>query len=84
MVDLKSDENTFRIHPEDEPKYDLTQFKEYNESMESYIGLMNTFLIEKIGVSLVDIKDLRPLVIEYIENNQTDNQAVIKNMKNKC
>lgn len=47
MVDLKSDENTFRIHPEDEPKYDLTQFKEYNESMESYIGLMNTFLNRK-------------------------------------
>jgi len=45
MVDLKSDNDTFKIHPEDEAKYgDLTQFKEYNESMESYIGLMNTFL----------------------------------------
>jgi len=47
-VDLKSDNNTFKIHPEDEAKYDnLTQFKEYNESMEGYIGLMNTFLNRK-------------------------------------
>lgn len=78
MIDLKSNENTFRIHPEDEPKYNrpeitgvglmeqidsedkypspskesidkhvennLKPFKEYNDSMENYIELMNTFL----------------------------------------
>lgn len=84
MVDLKSDENTFRIHPEDEPKYNrpeitgiglmeqiedkykinaptkesllnqiedyensLNAFKEYNQSRENYIQLMDTFLNRK-------------------------------------
>lgn len=49
MEGLKPDENTFITNQEDEVVYngDIREFKQYNDSMESYINLMNTFLNRK-------------------------------------